>query len=151
MTNAKLKALGLWELKGIPETFEAQSFVDLLKHIKSAPEQKIGCPAFDRTIEEPTENAIWIQPHHKLVIVEGNYLLLESEPWKQIANILDQIWFIASEEETLKPRLLERHIAGGREKEAAREKMESTDLPNARLINAGKKRAHFVFDPQAIK
>lgn len=147
MTNAKLKALGLWKFKGVPETFEAQSFVDLLKQIKSAQGQEVSCPAFDRALEEPTENAIWVKPHHKLVIIEGNYLLLDSEPWKQIVEILDQIWFIASEEETLKPRLLERHIAGGREHEAAREKMEGTDLPNARLINAGKERAHFVFDP----
>lgn len=132
--NAELKAWGIWELKGIPESFDAQSFVDLLQALKEQSGRRIGCPTFDRTLEEPTENGIFVEPEHKLVIVEGNYLLLANSPWNQIKPILDQTWYIDETLTAIKPRLLERHMKGGRTKAQALEKMGSTDLANARLI-----------------
>lgn len=139
--NAELKAWGLWELKGIPDSFNAEAFIQLLKALREQTATAIGCPAFDRAIEEPAENAIFVQPRHKLVIVEGNYLLLASNPWQQVKPLLDDVWYIESTLAEIKPRLVERHIKGGRSPEQATEKMNSTDLPNAKLIKTSKSMA----------
>jgi len=136
--NAELKAWGLWELKGIPDSFDAEAFIQLIKALREQTATAIGCPAFDRTLEEPTENAIFVQPGHRLIIVEGNYLLLASNPWQQVKPLLDEVWYIESTMSEIKPRLLERHIKGGRSPAQAREKMNSTDLPNAELIKTSK-------------
>jgi len=77
-------------------------------------------------------------------VVEGNYLLLDRAPWNQIATILDECWFIESDRPLIEERLLARHIKGGRDAIAARAKMESTDLPNADLIEKTKPRAQRV-------
>ncbi len=132
--NTELKAWGLWELKGIPDSFNAEAFIELLKALREQTATAIGCPAFDRTIEEPTDNAIRVLPQHKLLIIEGNYLLLASNPWQQVKPLLDAAWYIESTLTEVKPRLLARHTKGGRTLEQAREKMNSTDLPNAKLI-----------------
>lgn len=136
--NAELKAWGLWELKGIPDSFNGEAFVQLLKALREQTATAVGCPAFDRALEEPAENAILVQPRHKLIIVEGNYLLLASNPWQQVKPLLDEVWYIESSLAEIKPRLLERHMIGGRNPEQAKEKMNSTDLPNAKLIKTSK-------------
>lgn len=133
-SNQELKAWGIWELKGIPDSFNAGGFVELLTGLREQTDRTIGCPAFDREVEEPAENAILVKPQHKILIVEGNYLLLQSQPWNLVKPLLDEVWFIDSNIDELEPRLLERHMKGGRNEADARVKMESTDLPNARLI-----------------
>ncbi len=132
--NAELKAWDLWELKGIPDSFNAEAFIELLKALREQTATTIGCPAFDRATEEPADNAIRVLPQHKLLIVEGNYLLLASNPWQNVKPLLDEVWYIESTLTEIKPRLLERHTKGGRSPDQAKEKMNSTDLPNAKLI-----------------
>jgi pantothenate kinase len=113
-SNAELKAWGIWELKGIPDSFNPEAFVNLLTGLREHTNSQVGCPAFDRKIEEPSDNAILVQPHHKLVIVEGNYLLLANGTWGKIKPLLDETWYIESNFQKIEPRLLERHIKGGR-------------------------------------
>ena len=145
--NKQLAKLGLSALKGVPASFDATAFIELLNHLRHHDDLDIGCPAFDRAIEEPTANAIVVRPNHKIIVVEGNYLLLDESPWRQIRDVLDQIWFVDSDFATIEPRLLERHIKGGRSPEAARIKVESTDLPNARLIEASRVNAARIIRP----
>ncbi len=132
-TNAELMQMGLWELKGIPPTFDAEGFLKKLQAIQDDT-VTVGWPTFDRTIEEPTPDGACIEPKHKIVLVEGNYLLLDAEPWNQVSHYLNEIWYVDGDEETILPRLLERHTKGGKTPEAARAKVECTDLPNAQLI-----------------
>jgi pantothenate kinase len=148
--NAQLEKLGLSALKGVPASFDATAFIELLNHLRHHDDLTIGAPAFDRAIEEPSPNAILVRPNHKIIVVEGNYLLLDESPWRQIRDILNQIWFVDSDFATIQPRLLERHIKGGRSPQAARLKMESTDLPNARLIEASRKNADRIIRPLII-
>jgi pantothenate kinase len=143
-SNAELKAWGIWELKGIPDSFNPEAFVNLLTGLRENTSSTVGCPAFDRKIEEPSDNAILVQPSHKLIVIEGNYLLLANGTWGKIKPLLDETWYIESNFQKIEPRLLERHIKGGRSPEEARKKMESTDLPNARLIETTKAMADHV-------
>lgn len=136
--NTELKAWGIWELKGIPDSFDADAFVLLLQALREQTQRTIGCPTFDRSIEEPTENGIFVEPKHRLVIIEGNYLLLANSPWNKVKCLLNETWYIEETLTAIKPRLLERHMKGGRSKKEALEKMESTDLANARLIKTSR-------------
>jgi pantothenate kinase len=141
LSNERLEELGLLPLKGIPKTFDARRFVELLDRLRLPPIETVYCPKFDRSIEASIENAIAITPQHKLCIVEGNYLLLDEPPWNQCVRCLDEVWYLDVPTEILLPRLLQRHIDGGKTADGAREKVESTDLPNARLIAATKQKA----------
>lgn len=138
-SNEKLTELNLLHLKGIPDTFDAASFVDLLRRLRTTTHENVYCPVFDRSIEASIENAIVVEPKHKVCVVEGNYLLLERQPWDQCRNYLDEAWFLDVQIATILPRLYERHILGGRAPEAAKAKVESTDLPNAILVEATRK------------
>ncbi|MBA3859404.1 MAG: nucleoside/nucleotide kinase family protein [Cyanobacteria bacterium PR.3.49] len=141
LPNATLDELGLRELKGIPDTFDPIGFVDLLKRVKQMPDQVLHAPAFDRSIDGSIEDAIRIGTDVKVVVAEGNYLLLENGDWAGVSELLNDSWFLDASLETIRPRLIERHIAGGRTRQEAIAKVESTDLPNALLIGKSRARA----------
>jgi len=138
MSNETLSSLGLLHLKGIAETFDAGGFVSLVKRLRERFEQTVDFPTFDRSIESTVENGGSVPVGTKLVIVEGNYLLSEVEPWHQLRCLFDQVWYVDEPEEVLLPRLLQRHMDGGKTADQAKEKVDSTDLPNAIKIASTK-------------
>lgn len=139
-TNYELSQMGIWEFKGVPASFTGDAFIEKLEELRDE-EKKVGWPTFDRAIEEPTPDGTFITPQHQIVIVEGNYLLLDYEPWSRATSILDTVWFIESDRDIAHARLLERHIAGGKTPENAEAKIASTDAPNAKIIEDSKVRA----------
>lgn len=149
-SNDELLQMGLLHLKGIPATFDSQSFIKKLKEIQSRPEETHYCPRFDRSIEASIADDISVTPEHKVVIVEGNYLLLDEAPWDELSTIFNSIWYIDASESVLLPRLLSRHQAAGKDSAKAREKVESTDLPNARLIEKTKTRADKILTAEEL-
>lgn len=141
LSNSTLEEMKILELKGIPDSFDAIGFINLLEKLREEPPTKTLCPLFDRSIEASIENAIEVKTDHKIVITEGNYLLLERAPWNRVRTLLDEVWFVDTSFEVILPRLIERHIAGGRDADGARAKVESTDMPNARLVEESRKLA----------
>ncbi len=137
-SNEKLHELKLADLKGIPETFDAHGFISLLERLRNDTTKNVYCPLFDRSIEASIQDAIVIEPKHKLCVVEGNYILLKKEPWSNCRKYFDEVWFLDVTFDTILPRLLDRHIQGGRTPEGAQAKVDSTDLPNARLVEETK-------------
>jgi pantothenate kinase len=134
LSDETLVRMGLLRLKGTPETFDARGFVDLVAQLRSPSDRDILCPRFDRSAERSIEGGIKVEPKHRLCVVEGNYLLHPEPPWIELRRLLDAVWFLEVDEDTMFHRLEARHRAGGRSEEAARAKIESTDLPNAKLI-----------------
>ncbi len=145
LDNTTLVEQGLLPLKGIPATFDAEGFVALLETIHQASlaleAPAIPVPAFDRSIESTVPGAIQVQSSHRLVMVEGNYLLLDTEPWKRIRSLCTRIAYLDVPESILYPRLLERHMQGGKNRTEATAKVRSTDLPNAHLVAQSRHRA----------
>ncbi len=133
-SNEQLVEKRLLELKGIPSTFDVASFLEKLAAIKNSPEKEHGCPRFDRSIEASIPDAIKVKPHHKVIVVEGNYLLLDAAPWEKLKVLFDETWFIQADEDLILPRLISRHMSAGKSEELAQAKVNSTDLPNARLV-----------------
>lgn len=141
LPNETLDEMGLRALKGVPDTFDPCSFIELLTKIRQSPPITVKAPAFDRAIDGSIKDAIEIGKDVKVVVSEGNYLLFDQGEWRQIADLLDDSWFLDTSIETVRPRLIARHIKGGRSPDAAIAKVESTDLPNARLIEKTRPRA----------
>jgi len=86
-----------------------------------------------------------VEPRIPLVITEGNYLLLEVAHWARVREQLDEVWFVDTDDELRRDRLVQRHIRFGRTPQAAREWVARTDEPNARLVAASRRRADVQF------
>lgn len=139
--NTVLHERNLSSIKGKPETFDAIGFVTLLLTIRNYPEQSIGCPAYDRHLHEPVANAIEINPHHKIVIVEGNYLLLDAPPWNDIKSLMNHTYYLNTPLPIVLSRIFKRHRKGGSSPLRAIRRILTTDLPNYFLVAKTKARA----------
>lgn len=141
LAQIELERLGRAARKGAPDTFDAAGFVALLRRLREQGEEEIVyAPAFRREIEEPIAGAIPVLPDVPLVITEGNYLLLDG-PWAGVRTLLDESWYLGTDEGKRDAWLLARHIAFGRAPDDARAWIDSTDAPNARLIAATREHA----------
>ena len=104
----------------------------------------ILAPGFDREIEEPVPNAIAIGPEVLTVVVEGNYLLLNSGGWEEVTPLLDVIVFIEVDEGVRRARLIERHVRFGKTRTDAAAWALGPDEHNARTVAATAARADHV-------
>jgi len=127
---------GTVERKGAPDTFDAAGYVALLRRLRDPAEGTVYAPRFDRDIEDSIANAIPVPPEVPLVITEGNYLLLRSGPWAQVAGLLDEVWYVDLAEDTRLRRLIGRHMEFGRDSAEARDRATGSDQRNAVLVEA---------------
>lgn len=146
LANVELQRLGRAARKGAPDTFDAAGYVALLRRLRvRAPEETVYAPLFRREIEEPVAGAIPVPPEVALVITEGNYLLLDQDPWAGARSLLDEVWYVDGDDAQRIERLVRRHIQFGRGETDARAWVRDTDEPNARLIEATRGRASWTF------
>ena len=146
MKHQKIEAMGEIDRKGAPHTFEGAAFVSFLHHLKSATEAVNG-PGYSRKIEDTVDDAFTIGPDVKVLVVEGNYLLLPEGPWAGVRSLLDYAVFIHVPRELVSARLLRRHGEEGLfTEERNRAHIERNDLPNYELVEASKDRADVVFE-----
>ncbi len=138
--NAMLNAFKLRDRKGSPESFDAHSFADLIHRLRACT-RTITAPIYDRKTHEPIPRGITVTPKTRLVIVEGNYLLLEAAFWIEAYAMLDETWYLDTPLETCLTRVRARHITGGLIPAQADEKIAINDRPNAQLIAATAARA----------
>jgi pantothenate kinase len=141
LANSELIRLGRRDRKGAADTFDAAGYVALLRRLRAGTEPVTYAPEFRREIEEPIAGAIGVPAGVPLVITEGNYLLLETEPWADVRGLLDEVWYLAPDEDVRIERLIARHIAFGKPPELARSWSTGTDERNATLIRATRHRA----------
>jgi pantothenate kinase len=146
LANAELARLGRAERKGAPDTFDSAGYVALLRRLKAQQADEIVyAPEFRRDIEEPIAGAIAVEPRVPLVITEGNYLLLEVGHWARVRELLDEVWFVDTDDALRRARLVQRHVDFGRTPPAARDWVDRTDEPNARLVAASQHLADVQF------
>ena len=147
LANSELQRLGRAGRKGAPDTFDAAGYLALLQRLRepSRAGETVYAPEFRREIEEAIAGAIAIEPHHRLVITEGNYLLVDQGAWSGVAALLDEAWYVEVDEALRNERLTRRHEAFGRSPEDAREWVAQTDGPNAVLVPSTRGRAQRVF------
>lgn len=139
-----LARLDLTGRKGAPETFDVAGYVALLGRMRSEPGQTVRAPAFNRSIESVVEGAVAVTPEHRLVVTEGNYLLYDAPGWSDVAPLLDEVWFVTTDDAVRVPRLVQRHVSHGRSPEQARQWVAEVDEPNAELVARTRPRADVV-------
>ena len=143
--NAELERLGILDLKGIPASFDAAAFVDHVARLSATPVGDVIWPTYDRSRQEVVPAGTVVGAGDRLVVVEGNYLLLDADPWSRLAELLDEVWYLDVPLAVLEPRLLARQRMGRDESQAAA-KVASTDKPNAALVHATRHRADLILE-----
>jgi pantothenate kinase len=146
MKHAKLEGLGTVQDKGMPHTFEGAAFADFLERLKAATGDMKG-PGYSRKIEDVVENAFTVPATTRLLIVEGNYLLLATAPWWRVKPLLDRAVFIEVPRETVRARLMKRHAEEGLfTEERNRAHIERVDLVNYDTVMRSKPRADIAIE-----
>lgn len=141
LAQSVLSRRGLADVKGAPETFDGRGFASMLHRLHAEQSETLYAPCFHREIEDSVAGEIEVPPATKLVIVEGNYLLLRSEPWLEVASLLDETWFIDLPGALRRERLVRRHLSFGVTAETANARATGNDENNAQLIGATADRA----------
>ncbi len=135
-----LIARGQRDRKGAPETFDVHGFLHLLTRLRH--EDEVAIPLFDRDLEISRAGADVVTAADRILVVEGNWLLLDEEPWRQARYDLT-VWIDVPEAE-LDRRLVARWAHHGKTAEAARAWIDGNDLPNIRRAVAGSRKADAV-------
>ena len=125
--------------RGAPDTFDAAGFIATLRLVRAG--EPVTAPGFDRRIEDPTPGVHLIAPATPIVLVDGNYLLLDEEPWRGVLPLLDECWLLELDDEVRRARLVLRHAASGKSHAEAVRFATESDEANARLITASAHRA----------
>ncbi|MBK1682101.1 nucleoside/nucleotide kinase family protein [Rhodoferax fermentans] len=142
LANSELHRLGRRSRKGAPDTFDAAGYVNLIRRIHGqGPGELVYAPEYRREVEKAIAGAIAVLPQTQLIVTEGNYLLLDDDPWCQLPEVLDETWYLDVPDDLRESRLLARHMRFGRTEQQARDWIASTDAPNALRIAQGRARA----------
>jgi pantothenate kinase len=141
LADASLERLGRLSRKGAIDTFDGHGFVALLRRLRSETGHTVFAPGFNRELEQPLAAAIAVEPEISVVITEGNYLLVDAEPWCQVPALLDEVVFVHLDDQERRRRLRARHEQFGKTPEEAAVWVEEVDEPNAVLIAATAARA----------
>jgi pantothenate kinase len=132
LANSELLRLGRSGRKGAPDTFDAAGYAHLLQRLSQQGEREVVyAPDYRREIEEAVAGAIAVLPATRLIVTEGNYLLLDDSPWPRVREQIDEVWYLDVDEALRRERLLQRHMFFGRSRERALSWIASTDEPNA--------------------
>lgn len=134
LADAQLDRIGVRGRKGAPETFDAAGYAHLLERVKREADDVVYVPGFDRTLEQPLAAALVVLPSVRLVVTEGNYLLLDDPHWARARRAMDAVWFVASEEAMRVERLVARHVRFGKTPHEARDWVATTDQRNSELV-----------------
>jgi pantothenate kinase len=149
LDNAVLAERGLLARKGAPETFDVDGLARDLARIRAG-DRDVLVPVFDRRLDLARAAARVIERGRSLVLVEGNYLLLDRPPWRDLAAQFDWTILIEVPREELRRRLVERWLDHGYETASAISRAEENDLPNADLVRVDSRQADLLWRPGVI-
>ncbi|MEU3858766.1 nucleoside/nucleotide kinase family protein [Streptomyces sp. NPDC028722] len=144
LADAELDRLGRRGRKGAPDTFDPAGYAALLRRLREETGEVVYAPAFERVLEQPLAGAIPVPPTARLVVTEGNYLLVREGAWGRVRPCLDEVWFCETDEDERVRRLIARHKEFGKDHAAAVAWVRGTDQRNADLIAATRERADLV-------
>ena len=123
-----LKEKKLLSKKGAPETFDVMGLINFVSRLHK--EDEVVIPIFDRSLELSRSSAVIISKNTKVIIVEGNYVLLNSYPWSELHKFFNTTVMINCEKKILEKRLIERWENFNLPKKEIDEKVYKNDLPN---------------------
>ena len=131
LDNRILAKKGLLDRKGAPETFDSAGFIETVKRVAQG--EHVYAPVFDREADIAHAGAIEIF-RQKIIVVEGNYLLVGQEPWNKLSQYWDLAFWIELPMEAIEARCVARWLEHGLSREAAEKRARENDLVNARFV-----------------
>ena len=143
LDNKTLERKSLIDRKGAPETFDVKGFTELIKNLGY--KKSLRAPLFDRSSDEVVKNARKIPAEQEYIIAEGNYLLLNKDPWRDLYNYWDYKVFLSVESSVLKSRLIERWLGENHTYSEAEARVLKNDLVNADIVNSNRLNATVEF------
>jgi pantothenate kinase len=149
LAQSVLETLGLADVKGAPQTFDAVGYVELLRRIREPGDETIWAPLFDRRLEDAIAGSLAVEPTVELVVTEGNYLLLPHGQWRLVRLQLDACWYVELDRQRRQDRLRARHESYGRSPEDAAARTMGSDEANARLVATTRSEADAIVQPRA--
>ncbi|MFK7893753.1 MAG: AAA family ATPase [Granulosicoccus sp.] len=145
LDNAILAKREQLPVKGSPDTFDVAGFHSLLQRLRAplADSETLNehaaavyIPLFDRSMDLARMAADQVGPQHRVLIIEGNYLLLERSPWNTLRELFDFSVMLDVSLSVLEERLTERWLEHGLDGMQAQQRALSNDIPNARVVLA---------------
>ncbi len=122
----------LRDIKGAPETFDVDRLEEFLQRTRT--EEEVIWPRYDRTLHDVVDDSIPINA--RVVLVEGNWLLLDEPRWRDLRQHAAMTIFLGADPEMLRERLISRKQAGGLSRAEAEDFYEASDGPNVqRCLN----------------
>jgi pantothenate kinase len=100
-----------------------------------------GLSGFERTLEQPIAASIPVPTAARLIITEGNYLLLPDDEWPQIRALINEVWYVDLDDPERLKRLINRHVKFGKSADAARAWVQGPDQANAQVVASTRHRA----------
>ncbi len=123
------RQVSMVEIKGAPVTFDLERLTESIRDIARG--EARGWPVYDRLLHNPVENAVTVDAD--IVLLEGNYLLLDEDGWRDLRKYADYTVSVRAEESILRSRLISRRIKTGVDDEASARFVDFSDMPNVRL------------------
>ena len=139
-----LKEKKLLLKKGAPETFDVMGLINFVSRLQK--EDEVVIPIFDRSLELSRSSAVIISKNTKVIIVEGNYVLLNSYPWRELHKFFNTTVMINCEKKILEKRLIERWENFNLPKEEIDEKVYKNDLPNGVNVLKNSIKADYILE-----
>jgi pantothenate kinase len=129
-----LRQMGRLARKGAPDTFDVGGLYAALGRLRENAEDEIVVPVFDRGLEIARAGAQMVPRNVKLIVTEGNYLLIKTPPWSTLAPLFDATVMIECDQATLRDRLVARWRGLGLNEDEIARKVEINDLPNGSFV-----------------
>ncbi|MGW7257326.1 nucleoside/nucleotide kinase family protein [Streptomyces sp. NPDC054834] len=150
LADVELDRLGRRDRKGAPDTFDAAGYAALLGRLREERDEVVYAPGFERELEQPIAGAVPVPRTARLVVTEGNYLLLGTGPWARVRQQLDEVWFCELDEPERVRRLVARHEEFGKDHDTAVAWVLGSDQRNADLVAATRDRADLIVPVTAL-
>jgi pantothenate kinase len=144
--------------KGAPWTFDAERCVELLTKAKE--DMHASFPIYDRTISDPVDGGVELLRSHKIILVEGLYVLWkDDERWAPLDPLWDEKWFVkAPSFKIQRQRLVDRSLLTwskekiemwGPGEEGAAARIDANDAPNMKIVEPCEKYADVVIETKS--
>ena len=117
------------EIKGAPITFDLEKLTDSVRRVATG--EICGWPAYDRLLHNPVEDVL--QVDGQIVLLEGNYLLLDEDGWRDLATYADYTVSIVADEAFLRTRLIDRKMKTGVDENTAVRFVDFSDMYNVQI------------------
>eukprot|EP00435_Cladocopium_sp_Y103_P071879 s873_g38.t1 len=132
--------------RGAADTFDPDGLCEKLRQVAEGQEPKVFFPDFDHAIGDPVDDVLCFERSlHRIVLVEGLYLLQQQDGWGSLAALFDYKIYLEADLEESIARVKERNKAiPGYTPEEIDRRCDVVDRANAKVVQESANQADFI-------